>query len=808
MKFFCEKCQKSFEFTVADGGAFQCPECAQEYTYEANTIVPGMEIGDFRIIRLLSRGGMGEVFLARQISLEREVALKVLQSKFINDREYIDSLYSEARAAAKLSHPNIVQAYAVGEDNGIFYFAMEYVRGDTFKSILKTKPEGKLEFKQAAQVIRDIAKALDSAWREQKLVHQDIKPDNIMLDPNGFAKLADLGLAKTAGSAAEDDDADEVLGTPQYISPEQLTGVPTDVRSDIYSLGATFFQFVTGRFPYVAKMAEDIAKMHVAGNLEPPKQFNPELPDELNRIIVKMMARYPEDRYQLPGELVEDLENFLNSSNTTSIAMPKLKLGGLKVPVLGGNGAAPAANAGAGGMKLKMSSPAGTAAPGKSTIPPLGGAGAKPAVSKPGIPPLGGAGAKPAVAKPGIPPLGGAGAKPAVSKPGIPPLGGAGAALKPAAAAPAATPAPTPAASPAATPAPKPAASPAATTAPKPAAEKPKNAVELKPEAENAVKSDAKSEPAAEEKKGKKDKKAEKSKDDGAEVKPKRWLRVIFALLGLLVVLAAAAVTLCILKEKEVKMGPVQPAADKVYELYLKLTGKEAKSGKDEAPPAEEKQPASAENAENSGAESAPAEENSTENSAGENSGAESAPAEASKADSVTVKDVNRELQESGVLKKYMTAFFAALVGTGGEDLESIAGEIRDIANKNPKTAREYEAMVKYFAKEVENINELREKVEQVKNVKVRGIGTIISINFKTGKYTYKQGNMSSSGDFFRLSPAKQTAFANGVLRRFPKFRANRVFYFSLLCNRLNGVRPQMWTKYQSYMPAALPKVK
>ncbi|MBR7156075.1 MAG: serine/threonine protein kinase, partial [Lentisphaeria bacterium] len=752
----------------------------------ANTIVPGMEIGDFRIIRLLSCGGMGEVFLARQISLEREVALKVLQSKFINDREYIDSLYSEARAAAKLSHPNIVQAYAVGEDNGIFYFAMEYVRGDTFKSILKNRPDGKLEFKQAAQVIRDIAKALDSAWREQKLVHQDIKPDNIMLDPNGFAKLADLGLAKTAGSAAEDDDADEVLGTPQYISPEQLTGVPTDVRSDIYSLGATFFQFVTGRFPYVAKMAEDIAKMHVAGNLEPPKQFNPELPDELNRIIVKMMARYPEDRYQLPGELVEDLENFLNSSNTTSIAMPKLKLGGLKVPVLGGNGAAPAANAGAGGMKLKISSPAGTAAPGKSTIPPLGGAGAKPAVSKPGIPPLGGAGAalKPAAASPAATPA----PKPAAS--------------------PAATTAPKPAASPSATPEQKPAASPAATTAPKPAAEKPKNAVELKPEAENAVKSDAKSEPAAEEKKGKKDKKAEKSKDDGAEVKPKRWLRVIFALLGLLVVLAAAAVTLCILKEKEVKMGPVQPAADKVYELYLKLTGKEAKSGKDQAPPAEDKQPESAENAENSGAESAPAEENSTENSAGENSGAESAPAEASKADSVTVKDVNRELQESGVLKKYMTAFFAALVGTGGEDLESIAGEIRDIANKNPKTAREYEAMVKYFAKEVENINELREKVEQIKNVKVRGIGTIISINFKTGKYTYKQGNMSSSGNFFRLPPAKQTAFANGVLRRFPKFRANRVFYFSLLCNRLNGVRPQMWTKYQSYMPAALPKVK
>jgi len=219
---------------------------------------------------------------------------------------------------------------------------MEYVRGDTFKSILKEKG-GKLEFEQAARVIRDVARALSAAWKEQKLVHQDIKPDNIMLDANGFAKLADLGLAKSASMQDDGEDADEVLGTPQYISPEQLTGVPTDIRSDIYSLGATFYQFVTGRYAYVADSLDQLPRMHVDGNLEPPKSVNPELPDELNAIIVKMMARMPENRYQDADALIADLDKFLVSLKAPAAraavpslnvrkaapAVPQLKLGGL-----------------------------------------------------------------------------------------------------------------------------------------------------------------------------------------------------------------------------------------------------------------------------------------------------------------------------------------------------------------------------------------------------------------------------------------------------------------------------------------------
>ena len=397
MKFFCDQCKKAFSYDDNAEGKISCPDCQSQFDNPGpKNLAPGVILGDFLIKGNISSGGMGQVFLAQQLSLDRDVALKVLHNKYTGDKEYIDSLFSEAKAAAKLSHPNIVQAYAVGEADGIFYFAMEYVRGNTFKEILKK--QNKIPFDQAVKVIIEIAGAINIAWKEQKLVHQDIKPDNIMLDANGFAKLADLGLAKTATSQKNaQEDADEVLGTPQYISPEQLTGVQTDVRSDIYSLGATFYHFVTGRFAYEAPLAEDIARQHVEGNLIPPKEKNPELPEELNAIIVKMMARYPEDRYQTPEPLIKDLEKYKYSATRS---MPKITLSGLKRPGTGD---------GVGGIRLPQAKPAVPQA--KPAVPQ-----AKPAVpqAKPAAPQ-----AKPAVpqAKPAVPQ-----AKPAIpqAKPAIP----------------------------------------------------------------------------------------------------------------------------------------------------------------------------------------------------------------------------------------------------------------------------------------------------------------------------------------------------------------------------------------------------
>jgi len=331
MRILCESCKKPFTVGTVENQKTKCEFCGQMVAVPDSPISPGVVLGDFVIESSVGKGGMGEVYVARQLSLDREVALKVLKAQFSNDAEYTDGLFREAKAAAKLSHPNIVQAYAVGEDNGIYYFAMEFVKGETMKQVLKR--EQKINPEKAAKITRDIASALDAAWREQKLVHQDIKPDNIMLDGNNFAKLADLGLARVAENDKHFEVGDEVMGTPQYISPEQLTGVPTDVRSDIYSLGATFYQFVTGEFPYRAANSDDIAKMHVAGKLTPPKELNPELPEAVNAIIVKMMARNPEDRYQTPALLISALDLYLNSVKKNA-AVPVLNIKNKKPPVI------------------------------------------------------------------------------------------------------------------------------------------------------------------------------------------------------------------------------------------------------------------------------------------------------------------------------------------------------------------------------------------------------------------------------------------------------------------------------------------
>ena len=335
MKLYCDNCKHVFAADYQEnGGDIPCPKCQTAIPMPAGEVGPGVVVDGFLIKQEIGQGGMGKVYEAKQLSLDRSVALKVLLEKFAQNRDYVDGLMREARAAAKINHPNIVQAYSVGEDNGIVFFAMEMIRGETMKQRLQR--EKILPFDEAAKIVRDVASALDVAWREQKLVHQDIKPDNIMLSDSGFTKLADLGLAKTAADP-EEEAGDEVLGTPQYISPEQLTGVPTDVRSDIYSLGATFYHFVTGRFAYVADSGDQMARMHVEGHLQPPREVNPALPEELNAIIMKMMARDIHKRYQDPKVLVKALDVYLrslHSSDTASVPKFDVKKKNVKIPAI------------------------------------------------------------------------------------------------------------------------------------------------------------------------------------------------------------------------------------------------------------------------------------------------------------------------------------------------------------------------------------------------------------------------------------------------------------------------------------------
>ena len=365
IRFQCPHCRGIVAADSWEPGADTvCAYCSKEVPMPMNRLEPGAVLGDFLLVRKLGAGGMGIVFLAHQLSLDRPSAIKVLNPEFSSEAESVKAFITEARSAAKLNHPNIVQAYAVGEEDGLFYFAMEFINGQTMKEVLAEKK--KIDPREAADIIMQVAEALDCAWREQKLIHHDIKPDNIMQCANDRVKLADLGLAQVFGEDA-DDDSDEVIGTPQYISPEQLTGVVTDTRSDIYSLGATFYHLVTGQFPYNGENTEEIAKQHVFGTLNPPRNVNPMLPQVLNDIIVKMMAKDPNGRFQDCRELVKALKNYLEKGESS---------GGLSGGLMGGGSAGHGSKLGSGSAKPTLTLGSGMG----------GGGGVQPKLSAPANP--------------------------------------------------------------------------------------------------------------------------------------------------------------------------------------------------------------------------------------------------------------------------------------------------------------------------------------------------------------------------------------------------------------------------------------
>ena len=322
MRFQCPFCRGVVSAENKQMGQdVQCGHCDEIVSVPNARLATGAVIGDFALLEELGRGGMGVVYLAHQISLDRPAALKILQDSFANNAEFVVNFIKEARSAAKLNHPHIVQAYAVGEDEGIFYYAMEYINGETMKDVLKR--EKIISIDKAVTIVQQIAEALDCAWKEQKLIHRDIKPDNIILAKNNRAKLADLGLSRVAGDI-DDENEDEIMGTPQYISPEHLTGAPMDIRSDIYSLGATFYQFVTGRFPFEGRTANEIARKHLEATLVAPQLVNLKVPEAIGQIIMKMMKRNVSDRYQDAEELVEDLRLFRRGKLSSTNSVPKV----------------------------------------------------------------------------------------------------------------------------------------------------------------------------------------------------------------------------------------------------------------------------------------------------------------------------------------------------------------------------------------------------------------------------------------------------------------------------------------------------
>lgn len=331
MRFQCPYCRGIVAVENSDlGDEVQCGHCGDVVVVPSSRVASGAVVNDFIVLEEIGKGGMGVVYLAYQISLDRSAALKVLHENFANNAEFVVGFIKEARAAAKLNHPHIVQAYAVGEDEGAFYFAMEYIDGETMKSILKKR--GKIPVDEALMVIQQIAEALDYAWTEAKLIHRDIKPDNIMITKNGRAKLADLGLARVA-SDIDDSNEDEVMGTPQYISPEHLTGAPMDVGSDIYSLGATFYHMLSGRFPYEGKSATEIARQHLDAPVPNIRSIESSVPESVNAIIKRMMAKESVNRYQSAADLVEDIR-LVRRGKDPKHAAAAMRMGGGKKKTL------------------------------------------------------------------------------------------------------------------------------------------------------------------------------------------------------------------------------------------------------------------------------------------------------------------------------------------------------------------------------------------------------------------------------------------------------------------------------------------
>ncbi len=289
-----------------------CGHCDCVTKVPEHQFAPRTLIDEFVIKKALGHGGMGTVYLAHQLSLDRMVALKVLMSDFARSSEFIRNFIREARIAAQIVHPNIVQSYKVGEWNGVYFFAMEYVNGRTLKEIVMQ--EGPVHWRKALDIIRQTASALDAAWRELQLVHRDIKPDNILVDTRGVAKLADLGLAMAAQETITDDD--EVMGTPQFISPEQILGNAMDVRSDLYSLGASLFYVLTANFPYTGNDARDIVTQHLQAPIPNPCNLVPEIPPTVGEIVMKLLAKRIEDRYEDPMELMTAIDTALAAPET------------------------------------------------------------------------------------------------------------------------------------------------------------------------------------------------------------------------------------------------------------------------------------------------------------------------------------------------------------------------------------------------------------------------------------------------------------------------------------------------------------
>jgi eukaryotic-like serine/threonine-protein kinase len=266
--------------------------------------------GRYEVIERVGAGGMAEVYRARDELLGRDVAVKVLSERYARDRSFVERFRREAQSAANLNHPNIVSLYDYGSDNGTYFIVMEYIDGRPLDDVIRR--EGALLPERAAEIAFDIAQALHRA-HSGGLVHRDIKPSNIMITSGAQTKVTDFGIARAVAADGEQTvtQTGMVIGTASYLSPEQAQGNPVDARSDVYSLGCVLYEMLTGSPPFQGESPLAIVYKHVREDPPPPSHANPDVPQALDAIVMKALAKNPDNRFSSAQEMKEDLGRFL-----------------------------------------------------------------------------------------------------------------------------------------------------------------------------------------------------------------------------------------------------------------------------------------------------------------------------------------------------------------------------------------------------------------------------------------------------------------------------------------------------------------
>lgn len=310
---------------------------------ESKTVTPILG-NRYQLIQNIGNGGMAVVYHARDLMLERPVAIKVLRQDYSRDEAFRERFRTEAKAAANLTHPNIVTVHDFGFDSDRLYLVMEYVPGTDLKTILKERV--RLPVEEAVNIIIQASAGIGYAHRAG-LIHCDVKPHNILVSPDQRVKVTDFGIARAMASIQPDEKHDVVWGSPLYFSPEQASGAAPSPASDVYSLGVVLYELITGRLPFNSSDASELARFHREAVPVPPRRLNPDVPVALEQIIMKVLAKEPSARYRTADQLGRVLSGFIQSLDTLRLSSP---------------GSSPAAISHSQPVRIPSSYPAGPAA--------------------------------------------------------------------------------------------------------------------------------------------------------------------------------------------------------------------------------------------------------------------------------------------------------------------------------------------------------------------------------------------------------------------------------------------------------------